>query len=101
MKVLLNTSFFFSPAAGNKVTSTLRDKWIPACRSCGESQPICLKMSSEEGIERLAIQTPFESEAAASRFLDEILQPIANDLTRTLGANEFTCFSTMMELIEL
>lgn len=101
MKVLLNTSFFFSPAVADKVMSTLRSKWMPACKSCGESQPICLRMSSEEGIERMAIQTPFGSEEQACRFLEEVLQPIAGEMTRALGANAFTCFSTMMETVEL
>lgn len=101
MKILLNTSFFFTPTAAEKVKSTLRDQWIPACRSCGESQPVCLKMSSEEGVERMAIQTLFESETEATIFLNDILQPMAADLTRALGANAFTCFSTMMDVIEL
>lgn len=101
MKVLLNTSFFYTPTVAEAVKTTLRDYWIPACGSCGCSMPMCLKMQSEDGINRLAIQTPFDSEELAQRFLSEVLEPIAGKLVSQLGADAFTCFSTMMEVVEL
>ncbi len=101
MKVLLNTSFFFTHAVATAVKDTLRDYWVPACGSCGNGMPMCLKMSDDEGVERLAIQTPFASEELATRFLEEVLEPIAGKMVKSLGADSFTCFSTMMEVIDL
>lgn len=100
-KVLLNTTFFFTPKVATAVQTTLRDYWLPACGSCGESMPLCMKMPSEGGVDRLAIQTPFASEELAQRFLSEVLEPIAGKMVGQLGADAFTCFSTLMEIVDL
>lgn len=101
MKALLNTSFFFAPAVENEVTRTLRERWIPACNAAGETPAVCLRLPSEEGIMRLAVQTRFADSDSAERFRAEVTDDIADTLLRTLGADSFTCFSTIMEIIDL
>lgn len=99
--VLLNTSFFFIPQISQGVRVLLRTEWLPACQSCGSGEPVCLQMPDEPGVERLAIQTPFASRAEAEQFLNEVLAPIAGRITRQFGAEAFTAFSTIMDIIEL
>lgn len=101
MKVILNTSFFFAPQLSEKVRAILRERWVSACKSCGCGEPVCLRMEPEEGIERLAVQTPFTDADSASRFRREVLEPIADEMTRRLGMDAFTCFSTQMEVVDL
>lgn len=101
MKVLLNTSFFFSPAVAAHVCDDLARRWVPACRSCGNGPTVCLRMEAEEGIERMAVQTPFDSPEQASRFRSEVMGPMASDMLHKYGADAFTCFSTMMEIVDL
>ncbi len=101
MKVLLNTSFFFAPQLAGDVKRDLAARWVPACASCGSGEPTCLRMEAEEGIERLAVQTPFASAAEAERFRSEVLAPVAAEMTRKYGVEAFTCFSTLMEIVDL
>lgn len=101
MKVLLNTSFFFAPEAAAKVHETLRSRWIPACNAAGDGAATCLRLPAEEGIMRLAVQTRFADADAAERFRSGAASEIAATLLRTLGAGAFTCFSTIMEIIDL
>lgn len=101
MNVLLNTSFFFVPQIGPELRRALAERWVPACASCGVGEPVCLAMEPEEGIERMAIQTLFADREAASRFLDEVIAPVAASLVGAFGAESFTCFSTIMEVIDL
>lgn len=99
MKTLLNTSFFFTPEVNDHVRETLRKEWIPACNASGSGPAICLMMPLEEGVIRLAVQTPFNDAESAERFREVITAQVADSLTRTLGADAFTCFSTIMEII--
>lgn len=99
--VLLNTSFFFHPRVDARLRHFLRTHWVPACLSCGAGAPTVLRMDSEEGIERLAVQTPFASHSEASRFLSEVLSPLSASLSASLGPEAFTCFSTLMDIIDL
>lgn len=101
MKALLNTSFFFAPAVEHRVREVLHTRWIPACNAAGLTAATCLRLPAEDGIMRLAVQTPFADAAAAERFRDEITAPIADSMLRALGADAFTCFSTIMEIIDL
>ncbi len=100
MSVLLNTSFFFAPQVADEVKSALRLRWIPAANAAGESPATCLRLPAEEGIMRLAVQTRFESAKAAEDFRLSS-EPIAAELFNKLGADAFTCFSTVMEIIDL
>lgn len=100
MSVLLNTSFFFTPQVADIVKSALSGKWVPAANAAGESPATCLKLPAEEGIMRLAVQTRFESAEAADTFRRNA-EPIAAELFQKLGAEAFTCFSTVMEIIDL
>lgn len=99
--VLLNTSFFYIPTIAAGVHTLLRDEWLPTCASCGCSAPVCLQMPPEPNVERLAIQTFFPARQDAERFLAEVLQPMAGTFTRQFGAEAFSCFSTIMEVVEL
>lgn len=99
MKTLLNTSFFCSPAAEKTVMATLTDCWLPACRAAGNGSPMFLRMPAEEGVVRLAIQTPFSDAESAERFRLEVLEPIGAELLKKLGENNYTHFSTLMEII--
>lgn len=99
--VLLNTSFFFTPTVATNVRAALRDKWLKACGSCGCGEPMCLQMPPEQGVERLAIQTPFQSQEDAERFLREVLGPLAGELARHFGPEAFTAFSTIMQIVTL
>ncbi|MDE6228495.1 MAG: hypothetical protein K2M40_01760 [Muribaculaceae bacterium] len=101
MKTLLNTSFFFAPAVADRVEAALRERWVPAANAAGLAPATCLRMPPEEGIVRLAVQTPFASPAEAEGFRTEVAEPIAADLFSQLGAYAFTCFSTLMEIIDL
>lgn len=101
MKTLLNTSFFFAPQVADIVEATLRNKWVPAANDAGTAPATCLRMPPEEGIIRLAVQTPFASPADAEAFRTGVAEPIANELFEKLGADAFTCFSTQMEIIDL
>lgn len=101
MKALLNTSFFFAPEVAARIHETLRTRWIPACNAAGDGDATCLRLPAEEGIMRLAVQTPFADADAAERFRSEIASDIAATMQRTLGADAFTCFSTIMEIIDL
>lgn len=98
---LLNTSFFFIPSIEPGVRAALREEWHQACGSCGCGTPVCLRMPPEPGVERLAIQTPFASADDAERFLNEVLGPMAGELARKFGPEAFSCFSTIMEIIDL
>lgn len=100
MSVLLNTSFFFAPQVADEVKSALRQQWIPAANAAGESPATCLRLPAEEGIMRLAVQTRFGSAEAAEVFRLKS-EHIASELLRELGADAFTCFSTVMEIINL
>lgn len=101
MKALFNTSFFFDPAIEPAVRTALKARWLPACAACGCDEPVCLRMPADDGIGRLAIQTPFPTPAEAERFASEIAAPMAAELTADFGAEAFTAFSTLMEQIEL
>lgn len=101
MKTLLNTSFFFSPAVASTVETTLRTRWVPACNAAGIAPATCLRLPAEEGIMRLAVQTPFASAESAEAFRSEVAEDIADELFKQLGADAFTCFSTLMEIIDL
>lgn len=101
MTALFNTTFFFSPAIEQKVHGVLARHWLPACEVSGCGKPVCLTMDSEQGVCRLAIQTPFPSEQEASRFADAIAAPLAAELTSLFGAEAFTAFSTIMKVIDL
>lgn len=101
MKILLNTSFFFSPTVADEVRRQLKSFWLPACRAAAEGEPMTLKMPAEEGIMRLAVQSVFGSASEARKFRDEVLGPETDRMTRRLGAEAFTAFTTMMEIIEL
>ena len=101
MKTLLNTSFFFSPSVARTVEATLRNRWVPACHAAGIAPATCLRLPAEEGIMRLAVQTPFASAESAEAFRSEVTEAIAAQLFNELGADAFTCFSTMMEIIDL
>lgn len=100
MSVLLNTSFFFAPQVADKVTEALRNEWIPAANAAGEAPATCLRLPAEEGIMRMAVQTRFASATVAEAFRKES-EPIAAELFKKLGAEAFTCFSTVMEIIDL
>jgi len=97
--VLLNTSFFCSPASEQSVLTTIRERWLPACNAAGEAPAMFLRMPAEEGIVRVAVQTPFADAAGAETFRKEILDPIGADLLKALGENNYTHFSTLMEII--
>lgn len=99
MKALLNTSFFCAPSVESTVVRTLRDKWIPACNVAGTAPAMLLRMPDEEGIVRLAVQTPFADENAAETFRTEILEPIGAGLLKQLGENNYTHFSTIMAIL--
>lgn len=101
MKALLNTSFFFAPAAESSVRAALRDHWIPASNAAGTGPAICLALPDEEGICRLAVQTPFDNAESAQRFCETITAQVVAPLLGKLGADSFTCFSTIMEIIDL
>lgn len=96
---LLNTSFFCSPAVELKVMATIRRHWLPACNAAGAAPAMFLRMPAEEGIIRLAVQTPFPDSDTAEKFRDEILEPIGAELLKALGENNYTHFSTLMEII--
>ncbi|MCM1311012.1 MAG: hypothetical protein NC301_08335 [Bacteroides sp.] len=100
MKTLLNTSFFCSPAAEQTVMQTLCQRWISACNAVGEAPAMLLRMPPEEGIVRLAVQTPFIDAESAEKFRTEILEPIGAELLKTCGENNYTHFSTLMEIIQ-
>lgn len=101
MKVLLNTSFFFAPSAESSVRAALRDHWIPASNASGTGSAMCLALPPEEGICRMAVQTTFDNAESAQRFCDTITEQVAAPLLGKLGADSFTCFSTIMEIIDL
>lgn len=101
MNTLLNTSFFFSPDVAARVRRELSGRWVPACAACGVSAPVCLQMDPEQGIARLAVQTAFADRAAAAAFLDRIAGPLAAELTVEFGAERFTSFSTLMDVVDL
>ena len=96
---LLNTSFFCSPTAEPKVVATIRERWLPACNASGAGPAMFLRMPPEEGIVRLAVQTPFADAGSAEAFRDEILEPIGAALLKALGESNYTHFSTLMEII--
>lgn len=100
MKALLNTSFFFTPAAESRVRPALRTQWVPASNASGTGPATCLAMPPEEGIMRLAVQTPFADAEQAENFRLTITEQVAGPLLRDLGPDAFTCFSTIMEIIE-
>ncbi len=99
MKTLLNTSFFCSPASEKTVMVTLTERWIPACQAAGNGSPMFLRMPAEESVVRLAVQTPFANAASAETFRLEVLEPMGAELLKKLGANNYTHFSTLMEII--
>lgn len=102
MTSLLNTSFFYSPAVGAQVRRALGEEWLPALRrAAGAGEALTLAMPAEEGIERLAIQAPFASRAEAERFLATDGSALGDALTRRFGVEAFTCFSTLMDIIQL
>ncbi len=101
MNALFNTTFFFAPTIAPSLREFLATRWMRACEVSGCGRPLCLKMDAEDGIERLALQTPFPSRAEAQRFADEIAAPMAQELLRLYGPERFTCFSTLMEEIAL
>ena len=101
MNALFNTTFFFAPAIEPAVRSALRGRWVKACAACGCGAPMCLQMDADDGIARLAVQTPFPTLAEAERFGAEIASPLAAELTAEFGPEAFTAFSTIMEQIEL
>lgn len=79
--------------------ATLRQHWIPACNAAGLSEALFLRMPAEEGIVRLAIQTPFADAESAEKFREEILEPIGAELLKEHGVANYTHFSTSMEII--
>lgn len=104
MEVILNTTFFYSQSVELEVRESLKQLWIPSCESSGIKAPLCLVMEPEpgvEGIERLAVQATFADRTAAETFFHEIAIPLATDLTAVFGERAFTCFSTIMEVIDL
>ena len=101
MNALFNTTFFFAGSISPTLREFLATRWLRACDASGCGRPMCLKMEAEEGIERLAVQTPFPSRAEAERFADEVAAPMADELLRLFGPEKFTCFSTIMEEISL
>lgn len=101
MNALFNTTFFFSPAIETRLRAELRARWVKACEVCGCRRPMCLQMEADEGICRLAVQTPFPSRAEAERFAAEIASPLLYELTARFGEEAFTAFSTIMEETEL
>lgn len=101
MKVILNTTFFFAPNIAAQVRHHLRTQWVPACKKAGADSPLCLALEPEPGIERLAVQANFADRNAADTFLNNIAHPLGTQLTNLFGAEAFTCFSTIMDLIDL
>ena len=101
MNALFNTTFFYDASISAPLREFLATRWLRACEVSGCGRPLCLKMASEEGIERLAVQTPFPTLAEAERFGAEIVPDMADELTRLFGPEKFTCFSTLMEEIAL
>lgn len=99
MNTLLNTSFFCSPAAESKVLHVLGEKWIPACNASGTAPAMLLRMPPEEGIVRLAVQTPFADAESAEKFREEVLEPLGSELLKALGENNYTHFSTLMQIL--
>ena len=101
MNALFNTSFFFDPSIEPAVLSARKSRWLCACAVSGCGNPVCLRLPADDGIARLAIQTPFPSVSEAERFAEEIAAPLAAEMTANFGVNAFTAFSTIMEQIEL
>ena len=101
MSVLFNTSFFFDPGIEPAVRTALRARWVRACAACGCGEPVCLRLPADDGIARLAIQTPFPTLGEAERFAAEVAAPMAADLTADFGVESFTAFTPLMEQIEL
>ena len=99
MSTLLNTSFFCSPSAESKVLHVLCKQWIPACNTSGNGPAMLLRMPPEEGIVRLAVQTPFADAESAENFREKVLEPIGSELLKALGENSYTHFSTLMEIL--
>lgn len=101
MKALVNTTFFYSPEIARELQQKIKADWLPACASCGAGQPLCLAMAAEDGIERLAVQTPFNDRETAELFLNEIIAQMAGDMLRRFGHDRFTHFSTIMDIVDL
>lgn len=101
MSVLFNTTFFFDPGIESAVRTALRARWVRACAACGCGNPVCLRLPADDGIARIAVQTPFPTLADAERFATETAHPMAAELTADFGADTFTAFSTVMECIDL
>lgn len=83
------------------IREALRARWLPACASCSIEPPMCLAMDTEQGVERLALQSVFSERDSANRFFHEIVEPMGLDFVMEFGVEDFTCFSTFMEEITL
>lgn len=101
MMTIFNTTFFFAEAISEKLRAELRTHWIKAAEALGSRPPLVLSMDSEEGVNRLAIQTYLQSRAEAARFEEEIASVLISYLASMFGPEQFTAFSTIMEETEL
>lgn len=101
MMTIFNTTFFFAEAIAEKLRAELRTHWLKASTALGTLPPLVLRMDSEEGVCRLAIQTYLQSRAEATRFEEEIASVLISYLSSMFGPEQFTAFSTIMEETEL
>ncbi|MDE6536394.1 MAG: DUF4286 family protein [Muribaculaceae bacterium] len=101
MMTIFNTTFFFAETIAEKLCAELRTHWLKASTALGVLPPLVLKMDSEEGVCRLAIQTYLQSRAEAARFEEEIASVLIAYLSSMFGPEKFTAFSTIMEETEL
>lgn len=101
--ILFNTTFMFPESAREDFLGHLRGEWLPAAEAAGSHSPLCAEIECDDapGMNSVALQGRFESEADAVRFADEVLPDLFDGITARFGVGNVLWFSTPMKIVEL